>query len=140
MHHLNLITRSIIFENFLIILMSVASFSFAHLGVSDLISWSTAKVRSTYGNHRYLRKVYGLAILISTDYEVAQNKRLLDQLQPASTIAIVHNSDFKDMSSLLNLSNNLTLVTLSPHVADSLSKVTGKAVEWLLPVSFCFFC
>ncbi|GAX80205.1 hypothetical protein CEUSTIGMA_g7643.t1 [Chlamydomonas eustigma] len=103
-------------------------------GVSDLISWSKAKVRSTNGNHQSLRKVYGLAILISTDYEVVQNQRLLNMLQPASTIAVVHNSDYKNMPSLLNLSSNLALVTLSPHVAESLSKVTGKTVQWLLPV------
>ncbi len=104
-------------------------------GAKDLFKWSKAKFRSTNANLRSLPFTYGLCILVSTDYELDANRRLLEQMQPRTTLAIVHNSDYSEMGALLNLSKNITMVTLSPHVADSLAKSTGRPVDWFLPVS-----
>ena len=77
---------------------------------------------------------YGLVILVSPDYELPANKRLLNLMKPRLTVAIVHNSDFPDMESLLKLSERMELLTLSPHVAKSLAEVTGRPADWILPV------
>ena len=96
--------------------------------------WSKATFRSTNANVRSLKLDYGLAILVSPDYEVSQNKKLLDQMRPRLTIAVVHNADFAEMPALLNLSRSMELLTLSPHVAKSLAEATGRATDWMLPV------
>ena len=96
--------------------------------------WSKATFRSTNANVRSLKLDYSLAILVSPDYEVSQNKKLLDQMRPRLTIAVVHNADFAEMPALLNLSLTMELLTLSPHVAKSLAEATGRATDWMLPV------
>ena len=103
-------------------------------GAWDLVKWSKATFRSTNANIRSLKINYGLAILVSPDYELPANKKLLDQMNPRITVAIVHNSDFSEMESLLNLSSNMELLSLSPHVSDSLTKATGRKASWMLPV------
>ena len=103
-------------------------------GAWDLVKWSKATFRSVNANLKSLKLNYGLAILVSPDYELTANKKLLDQMNPRITVAVVHNSDFADMESLLKLSSNMELLTLSPHVSDSLSKATGRPASWMLPV------
>lgn len=49
-------------------------------GAWDLIKWSKATFRSTNSNIRSLKIDYGLAILVSPDYEVAANKKMVDQV------------------------------------------------------------
>ena len=55
-------------------------------------------------------------------------------MKPKLTVAIVHNADYGEMDSLLKLSPSLVLLTLSPHVAKSLAKGTGREADWMLPV------
>lgn len=51
------------------------------------------------------------------------------------TLAIVHNSDYKEMDSLLKMApGDLELLSLSPHVATSLAESTGRKTDWMLAV------
>ena len=58
-------------------------------GAWDLVKWSKATFRNTNVNLRSIKAEYGLAILVSPDYEVSANKKLLDQMKPRLTVAIV---------------------------------------------------
>jgi hypothetical protein len=84
--------------------------------------------------HR-IKQHYGLVILISADYELQRNTAQILRMHPLRVLAVVHNAKYQDMSSLLNISTNVHLLALSPHVADSLSEVTRRPVQWFLPVS-----
>lgn len=106
----------------------------ARAGAWDLVRWSKATFRKTNMDVRALRRDYRLVILVSTDYELRQNQQLLQQMQPYITLAIVHNSDYPEMPALLNLTDKLQLLALSPHVASSLAAKTGRPADWLLAV------
>ncbi|GAX80206.1 hypothetical protein CEUSTIGMA_g7644.t1 [Chlamydomonas eustigma] len=102
-------------------------------GVKSLLTWSKARFPTSFAPHR-LKEQYGLVILISTDYELQRNKAQLARLNPERVLAVVHNAAYNDVPSLLSLSADLHLLTLSPHVANSLSHVINKPVQWFLPV------
>jgi hypothetical protein len=104
-------------------------------GAWDLVKWSKAKFRKTNMNIESLKLEYHIAILISPDYELKLNQRLLQQMRPLLTLAIVHNSDYKEMDSLLKMApGDLELLSLSPHVAKSLAESTGRKTDWMLAV------
>ena len=104
-------------------------------GAFDLVKWSKAKFRKTNMNVASLKLEYHIVILISPDYELKLNQRLLQQMRPKLTLAIVHNSDYKEMDSLLKIApGDLELLSLSPHVAKSLAESTGQKTDWMLSV------
>ncbi|KAG1677812.1 hypothetical protein FOA52_008576 [Chlamydomonas sp. UWO 241] len=103
-------------------------------GAWDLVRWSKANFRSMSEKIADKKLRYDLVVLVSPDYELEQNKLLLEQMRPALTVAIVHNADFGNMTRLLGLSDPLELLTLSPHVAASLAAATQRPTDWILPV------
>lgn len=105
-------------------------------GAWNLISWSKARFlradRAPEASGRS-SSIYDLAVLVSPDYELEANLAILPRLRPHLTLAIVHNSDFTGLAQLLNVTQELRLLTLAPHVARSLAANTGRTVDWVLP-------
>jgi hypothetical protein len=102
-----------------------------HVGAWDLVRWSRATFKSINAK---IEHGYDLAILISPDYELHQNQQVLDAMKPRLTLAMVHNADFANMSSLVGMREALELLSLSPHVAEALAGATGRKTDWLLPI------
>mmetsp|Transcript_23389 Transcript_23389/g.51334 ORF Transcript_23389/g.51334 Transcript_23389/m.51334 type:complete len:405 (-) Transcript_23389:715-1929(-) len=103
-------------------------------GAWDLVRWSKANFKGTNANLRTSNVTYDLLILISPDYELQLNQHMVKHLNPRLTLAIVHNANYEHMPELLNLTPSLELLTLSPHVAATLSKATNRAANWLLAI------
>lgn len=103
-------------------------------GVWDLIRWSKASFKRTTDNLQAKGLSYDLVILVSPDYELEVNEKLVRQMKPKLLLCIVHNSDYAQMDRLLALSRNLELLTLSPHVAKSLTLATKRDADWMLAV------
>lgn len=101
-------------------------------GSRDLVRGSNARFfRAEIKRSRI--EQYDMAVLVSPDYELEANQQILTYIKPKLTVAIVHNSDFRRLQHILELHEHLELVTLSPHVANTLAASTATAVSWMLP-------
>lgn len=77
---------------------------------------------------------YDLAILVSPDYELDANRRILAALAPRHVLAIVHNADLPSLSQVVGMHRSIEIVALAPHVAAALQAATQRPANWLLSV------
>lgn len=112
-----------------------------------LVSAPGIKPSSSFGSSSSYN--YDLAILVSADYELATAIRVLKALRPTHTMALVHNADWDQLSTLLSLgkpaavanahqdsnskstgiagiAGQLELFSLAPHVAASISRAVKQ--------------
>lgn len=100
-------------------------------GARDYLRWSRAAFKPA---PRGLQRTYDLAILVSPDYELDANLRMLRAAPPRRVLALIHNGDFAQLPLLLAAHPAVHLAALSPHVVSFLSNATRRPAEWLLSV------
>lgn len=75
-----------------------------------------------------------LVVLVSPEYNVSCNKLFVNAVKPKAVLAFMHNGHQPNVKDIIKVHARTQLMTLSPHVAQFITKRTGFRVMWALPV------